>query len=51
MVLTSLAIAQRTAQWLGVKMHVVRMTEENFVEMFSDATFHDEFPCIDLNCM
>ncbi|KAF2120349.1 asparagine synthetase [Lophiotrema nucula] len=42
-------IAQRTAEWLGVKMHVVRMTEDEFVKNYSDAAWHTEFPMLDLN--
>ncbi|KAL1612970.1 hypothetical protein SLS60_001201 [Paraconiothyrium brasiliense] len=42
-------IAQRTAEWLGVKKHVVRMTEEEFVKNYSDAAWFCEHPLIDLN--
>lgn len=46
---SSLAIAQRTAEWLGVKKHVVRMTEEEFVKNYSDAAWYCEAPLTDLN--
>lgn len=48
--LTRLAIARRTADWLGVKMHTVSMSEEVLAEHFEDATWHGEIPIIDLNC-
>ncbi|KAF9735516.1 asparagine synthase [Paraphaeosphaeria minitans] len=42
-------IAQRTAEWLGVKKHIVRMTEEEFVKNYSDAAWFCEHPLSDLN--
>ncbi|KAF1964823.1 glutamine-hydrolyzing asparagine synthase [Bimuria novae-zelandiae CBS 107.79] len=41
-------IAQRTSEWLGVKKHVVRMTEDEFVKNYSDAAWFCEIPNMDL---
>ncbi|KAF2729487.1 adenine nucleotide alpha hydrolases-like protein [Polyplosphaeria fusca] len=42
-------IARRTAEWLGVKEHVVEMDEEKFAEYFEDATWICEHTILDLN--
>ena len=41
--------AVKTAEWLGVKFHRKLMDERSMVEMFADATWHDEQPNPDLN--
>lgn len=41
-------IARRTAEWLGIKMHNVEMTEENFASNIEDATWHNEAAVTDL---
>ena len=41
--------AAKTAEWLGVKFHRKLMDERSMVEMFADATWHDEQPNPDLN--
>jgi asparagine synthase (glutamine-hydrolysing) len=42
------AIARRTAEWLGVKMHHVEMTEETFAANIEDAVWHNEVAVKDL---
>jgi asparagine synthase (glutamine-hydrolysing) len=42
------AIARRTAEWLGVKMHHVEMTEETFAENIETAVWHNEVAVKDL---
>lgn len=49
MLTAGIAIAQRTADWLGVKKHVMRCTEEVFVDNYSDAAWYSEQPLLDLN--
>ncbi|EEQ35784.1 asparagine synthase [Microsporum canis CBS 113480] len=44
-------IAQRTAKWLGVDIHFVRMDEEALVSRFEDAVWNSEIPLPDLNGM
>ncbi|KAI8933076.1 hypothetical protein NX059_009720 [Plenodomus lindquistii] len=41
-------IARRTAEWLGVRMHKVEMTEENFAANIEDAVWHNEAAVTDL---
>lgn len=41
-------IARRTAEWLGVKMHHVEMTEETFADNIEDAVWHNEVAVKDL---
>lgn len=41
-------IARRTAEWLGVKMHKVEMTEENFAANIENAVWHNEAAVTDL---
>ncbi|KAF2826988.1 glutamine-hydrolyzing asparagine synthase [Ophiobolus disseminans] len=41
-------IARRTAEWLGVKMHHVEMTEEKFAANIEDAVWHNEVAVKDL---
>lgn len=41
-------IARRTAEWLGVKMHTVEMTEEIFAANIEDAVWHNEAAVTDL---
>ncbi|KAK4982961.1 hypothetical protein LTR66_009015 [Elasticomyces elasticus] len=43
------AIANRTADWLGVKFHKKFMNEEELVKRFEDATWHIEHHNPDLN--
>ncbi|GAB1197524.1 hypothetical protein APSETT444_006820 [Aspergillus pseudonomiae] len=45
------AIAQRTADWLGVDIQFVKMDEEALVSRFEDAVWHSEIPLPDLNGM
>ncbi|KAH8714092.1 hypothetical protein GQ44DRAFT_811349 [Phaeosphaeriaceae sp. PMI808] len=42
-------IARRTAEWLGVKMHYIEMTEETFVANIEDAVWHNEIAWKDLS--
>lgn len=42
-------IAERTAEWLGVKIHKQIMDEEGFASRFEDATWHCEHHMFDLN--
>ncbi|KAJ5781064.1 hypothetical protein N7457_006224 [Penicillium paradoxum] len=44
-------IAQRTAEWLGVDIHFVKMDEEALVSRLEDAVWHSEIPLPDLNGM
>ncbi|KAE8344884.1 hypothetical protein BDV24DRAFT_148726 [Aspergillus arachidicola] len=44
-------IARRTAEWLGVDIHFVKMDEEALVSRFEDAVWHSEIPLPDLNGM
>ncbi|KAF1847896.1 glutamine-hydrolyzing asparagine synthase [Cucurbitaria berberidis CBS 394.84] len=41
-------IARRTAEWLGVKMHNVEMTEEVFATNIENAVWHNEVAVTDL---
>ena len=41
-------IARRTAEWLGVKMHNVEMTEEVFAANIENAVWHNEVAVTDL---
>ncbi|KAH7079477.1 hypothetical protein FB567DRAFT_571629 [Paraphoma chrysanthemicola] len=41
-------IARRTAEWLGVKMHHIEMTEEMFAANIEDAIWHNEVAVKDL---
>jgi asparagine synthase (glutamine-hydrolysing) len=43
------AIADRTAQFLGVRFFKKHMNEQSIAEMFEDATWHCEQPFADLN--
>ncbi|KAJ4129079.1 Amidase chry2 [Fusarium equiseti] len=45
------AIARRTADWLGVDIHLVKMDEEALVARFEDTTWYSEVPLPDLNGM
>ncbi|KAJ5900123.1 hypothetical protein N7495_004867 [Penicillium taxi] len=45
------AIAQRTAEWLGVDIKFVKMDEEALVSRFEDAVWHSEVTLPDLNGM
>ncbi|KAE8374734.1 asparagine synthetase [Aspergillus bertholletiae] len=45
------AIARRTAEWLGVDIHLVKMDEEALTSRFEDAVWHSEIPLPDLNGM
>ncbi|KAM0203942.1 hypothetical protein ACHAQI_010278 [Fusarium lateritium] len=45
------AIAQRTADWLGVDIHLVKMDEEALAARFEDTTWYSEVPLPDLNGM
>ncbi|KAJ5214274.1 hypothetical protein N7449_001443 [Penicillium cf. viridicatum] len=45
------AIARRTAEWLGVDIHLVKMDEEALASRFEDAVWHSEIPLPDLNGM
>lgn len=42
-------IAERTADWLGVKMHKQTMNEDALAARFEDATYHCEHHNPDLN--
>jgi asparagine synthase (glutamine-hydrolysing) len=44
-------IAQRTAEWLGVDLHPVAVTEEVIVSKFADTVWHSEMPMPDTNGM
>ncbi|KAE8420593.1 hypothetical protein BDV36DRAFT_281284 [Aspergillus pseudocaelatus] len=44
-------IARRTAEWLGVDIHFVKMDEEALVSRFEDAVWQSEIPLPDLNGM
>ena len=41
-------IARRTAEWLGVKMHHIEMTEDVFAKNIEDAVWHNEAAVTDL---
>lgn len=41
-------IARRTAEWLGVEMHHVEMTEDVFAKNIEDAVWHNEAAVTDL---
>ncbi|KAK8040940.1 hypothetical protein PG994_013947 [Apiospora phragmitis] len=43
------AIAQRTADHLGVQMHTIDMTEADFARDFEDTVWHNEQVTLDLN--
>ncbi|WZH45882.1 nucleophile aminohydrolase [Fusarium acuminatum] len=45
------AIARRTADWLGVDIHLVKMDEEALAARFEDTTWYSEVPLPDLNGM
>ncbi|KAM0345658.1 hypothetical protein ACHAPU_006312 [Fusarium lateritium] len=45
------AIARRTADWLGVDIHLVKMDEAALAARFEDTTWHSEVPLPDLNGM
>ncbi|KAE8385112.1 asparagine synthase [Aspergillus alliaceus] len=42
-------VAQRTAEWLGVDLHLVHMDEPNLASRFEDAVWYSEIPFPDLN--
>ncbi|KAI9926063.1 hypothetical protein ASPWEDRAFT_106759 [Aspergillus wentii DTO 134E9] len=42
-------IAKRTADWLGVDFHPIRMTEESIASRFEDVVWHSEAPFADTN--
>lgn len=44
-----IAIAHRTAEWLGVKKHTVEMTEETFASLLEETCWHNEIAMKDLN--
>ncbi|KAJ0358001.1 hypothetical protein COL154_009552 [Colletotrichum chrysophilum] len=45
------AVAHRTAAWLGVDIHMVKMDEEALVARFEDTVWNVEVPLPDLNGM
>ncbi|KAE9569368.1 Amidase [Colletotrichum fructicola] len=45
------AVAHRTAAWLGVDIHMVKMDEEALVARFEDTVWNAEVPLPDLNGM
>ncbi|KYK57106.1 asparagine synthetase [Drechmeria coniospora] len=45
------AIAQRTAEWLGVESYKLKVTEEMLAASFADASFHFEHHHFDLNAV
>ncbi|KAK2608947.1 hypothetical protein QQS21_002523 [Conoideocrella luteorostrata] len=45
------AVADRTAEWLGVKCFKLRMDEENLSQYFADAAYHCEHHHFDLNAV
>ncbi|CAG8068665.1 unnamed protein product [Penicillium salamii] len=44
-------IALRTAKWLGVDIHLVKMDEEALAARFEEGVWHSEIPLPDLNGM
>ncbi|KJZ69002.1 hypothetical protein HIM_11604 [Hirsutella minnesotensis 3608] len=45
------AIANRTAEWLGVESHKLNMTEDKLADNFAEAAYHSEHHHFDLNAV